>query len=134
MVPADDAEEESVERSAVGRVETETETETEAGEGEGAGRNSEAEAVEWVPRGGEREEGLEGETSCVALGVKKELVGREGFRWWGLALAFWMAGGVAEVFEALSGRLLGEERDLVEALIRVDMARRREPGGRPGKR
>ena len=128
MVPADDAEEESVERSAVGRVETETEA------GEGAGRNSEAEAVEWVPRGGEREEGLEGETSCAALGVKKELVGREGFRCWGVALAFKIEVGVAEVFEALSGRSLGEERDLVEALVRVDMARRREPGGRPGKR
>ena len=66
--------------------------------------------------------------------MKKELVGREGFRWWGLALAFWMAGGVAEVFEALSGRSLGEERDLVEALVRVDIARMgRGPGGRPGK-
>ena len=53
------------ERSAVGRVgtEAETETETEAETEEGAGENSEAEAVERVPRGGEREESLEGETS-----------------------------------------------------------------------
>ena len=44
-----------------------------------------------------------------------------------------MAGGVAEVLEALSGRSLGEERDL-DALVRVDIARMgREPGGRPGK-
>ena len=46
-----------------------------------------------------------------------------------------MAGGVAEILEALSGRLLGEERDLLEALVRVDIARMgRGPGGRPGKR
>ena len=45
-----------------------------------------------------------------------------------------MAGGVAESLEALSGRSLGEERDLVEALVQVDIAGRREPGGRPGKR
>ena len=43
-----------------------------------------------------------------------------------------MEGGVAEVLEALSGRSLGEEKDLVEALVRVDIARR--SGGRPGKR
>ena len=46
-----------------------------------------------------------------------------------------MAGGVAEVLEALSGRALGEERGLWEALVRVDIARMgRGPGGRPGKR
>ena len=46
-----------------------------------------------------------------------------------------MAGGVAEVFEALAGRSVGEERDLLEALVRVDIARMgRGPGGRPGKR
>ena len=62
------------------------------------------------------------------------MVGREGFRCWDLALAFRMVGGVAEVLEALGGRLLGEERDLLEALVRVDIARRgRGPGGRPGK-
>ena len=65
--PAEELEEEAKERSAVGRVgteaETETETEAEAETGEGAGKNSEAEAVERVPRGGEREESLEGETS-----------------------------------------------------------------------
>ena len=58
---AEESEEESKERAAVERVGTEAETETEAEEG--AGKNSEAEAVERVPRGGEREEGLEGETS-----------------------------------------------------------------------
>ena len=92
--------EEAKERSAVGRVGTEAETETEEG------ANSEAEAVERGPRGGEREDGLEGETRGADFGVKKEVEGREGFRWV-LALAFWMAGGVAEVLEALSGRSLG---------------------------
>ena len=65
--PAEESEEEAKERSAVGRVgteaEAETETEAEAEAEVGAGENSEAEAVEWVPQGGEREEGLEDETS-----------------------------------------------------------------------
>ena len=61
-------------------------------------------------------------------------MGGEGFRCWDLALAFRMAGGVAEVLGALGGRSLGEERDLLEALVRVDIAGRRGPGGRPGKR
>ena len=60
---AEESEEESKERAAVERVGTETETETETEAEEGAGKNSEAEAVERVPRGGERKEGLEGETS-----------------------------------------------------------------------
>ena len=45
-----------------------------------------------------------------------------------------MAGGVADTLEALGERSLGEERGLVDALVRVDIAGRRGPGGRPGKR
>ena len=46
-----------------------------------------------------------------------------------------MADGVAEILEALGGRSLGEERDLLEALVWVDIAGGLEgPGGRPGKR
>ena len=63
MAEAEESEEfkESEERSAVGRVGTEAEIETDAVEE--AGKDSEAEALERVPQGGEREEGLEGETS-----------------------------------------------------------------------
>ena len=63
VAPVAEESEESKERAAVERVGTEAETETETEAEEGAGENSEAEAVERVPRGGEREEGLEGETS-----------------------------------------------------------------------
>ena len=67
------------------------------------------------------------------------MVGRDGFRFWvlalALALAFWMAGGVADVLEVLGGRLLGEGWALMEALVQVDIAEGvKWPGGRPGKR